>query len=78
MPEHRAFTIRAAKDGWEVLRNPDPDPDWSPFFGENEVVARIRFSDGALYESWGSGTDWRRLPKVHNIWRVWWAKLVKK
>ena len=78
VPEHRAFTLRAQGDGWEVMGLPHSDLYSSPLEGENKVIARIRFHDGALYESWGSSGNWTRLPKVYNIWRVWWAKLLKQ
>lgn len=29
---------------------------------------------GDLWESWGVKTNWVRLPRVHNMWRVWLAE----
>jgi hypothetical protein len=65
-------------DEWEVMGLPLSDLYSSPLEGQGRVVARIRFRDGALYESWGGTTNWTYLPKVHNIWRVWWEKLLKQ
>ena len=35
----------------------------NPLEPEDKVLARFRLGDGALYESWGSGTNWHRLPR---------------
>jgi len=78
VPEHRAFTLRAQGDGWELMGHSHSDLYTSPLEGENKVIARIRLRDGALYESWGTSTNWTRLPRVHNIWRVWWARLLEQ
>jgi hypothetical protein len=78
VPEERAFTLRPRDGGWDVMGLPHSDLYWSPLEGENRVIARIQFRDSALNESWGSSTNWTRLPKVYNIWRVWWAKLVSQ
>ena len=70
---------RAGRDGeLEVLGLPHSDLYRSPLEGEDKVIARLRFRDGALYESWGDTTNWTRLPRVYNIWRVWSAKLLKE
>jgi len=78
VPEHRAFTMRAQRDGWEIMGLPHSDAYSSPLEGADKVIARVRFHDGALYESWGSSTNWNRLPRVYNIWRVWWARLLNQ
>ena len=78
VPEHREFTLRPRDGGWEVLGLPHSDLYWSPLEGEDKVIARLRFRDGALYESWGSTTSWKRLPRAYNIWRIWVAKLLKE
>jgi hypothetical protein len=76
VPEYRKFKLRRTADGWDVMGLPHSDMYWSPLEGENRVVARLYFRDGALYESWG--TNWNRLPRVYNVWRIWAAKLLKK
>lgn len=78
VPERRAFKLRPRDGGWEVLGLPHSDLYWSPLEGEDRVIARLRLGDGALYESWGTSTNWTRLPRAYNIWRVWWAKLLKQ
>jgi len=78
VPEYCAFALRAQGDEWEIMGLPHSDLYSSPLEGENKVIARIRFHDGALYESWGSSGNWTRLPRVNNIWRVWCAKLLKQ
>ncbi len=78
VPEERAFTLRSRDGGWDIMGLPHSDLYWSPLEGENRVIGRIWFRDSALYESWGSSTNSTRLPKVYNIWRIWWAKLLKQ
>ena len=78
VPEYRKFTLRRTADGWDVLGLPHSDMYWSPLEGENKVIGHLRFRDGALYESWGSSTNWNRLPRAYNVWRIWAAKLLKK
>jgi hypothetical protein len=78
VPEERAFTLRPRDGGWDVMGVPHSDLYWSPSEGENRVIAHIRLRDNALYESWGSSDNWTRLPRVYNIWGVWWAKLLKQ
>jgi len=77
-PEHRDFTLRAKDGGWEVLGLPHSDLYWSPLEGEDKVIAHLRIRDGALFESWGSTTNWSRFPKAYNVWRIWAAKVVAK
>jgi len=57
---------------------PHSDMYWSPLEGEDRVIARLRIRDGALYESWGSSTNWTRRARVINPYRVWIAKLSDK
>ena len=76
--EHRAFAVRRRGDEWDVFRPPDSAMFRYPSEPEDKVLARIRLGDGALYESWGTGTNWQRLPRVYNIWRVWAAKLLQE
>jgi hypothetical protein len=78
VPERRKFTLRRTADGWDVLGLPHSDLYSSPLEGENKTIARIRLHDGALYESWGAGTNWARLPRAYNLWRIWAAKLLKE
>ena len=78
VPEHRAFALRPREDGWEVLGLPHSQMYRSPLEGEDKVIAHVRFRDGALYETWGSSTNWTRLPKAYNVWRIWAAKLLKE
>ena len=78
VPEQRAFTVRPREVGWDVLGLPHSDMYWSPLEGKDKVIARLLLRDGALYESWGSSTNWQRLPKAYNIWRIWAAKLLKE
>lgn len=74
MPEYRAYGLRRQADEWEVFALPQPSGFWSPR-KEGEVVARVRMRPGGgLCESWGSKTNWVRLPRVYNLWRVWWAE----
>jgi hypothetical protein len=70
VPEHRALKLRAREGGWEVLRLPNSDLYSFPMEREDKVAARVRFRDGTLYEAWGSSTNWTRLPRAYNIWRV--------
>jgi len=78
VPEYRKFTLRRTADGWDVMGLPHSDMYWSPLEGEDKVIGRLHLHDGALYESWGSSTNWTRLPRAYNVWRVWVAKLLKK
>ena len=78
VPEHRDFTLRRTSDGRDVMGSPHSDWYWSPLEGENKVVARLRYRDGALYESRGGTTNWNRLPRAHNVWSIWVAKLTKE
>lgn len=78
VPEHRSFTIRAHDGEWEVLGLPHSDAYWSPLEGEDRVIARLRFRDGALYESWGTSTNWTRHARVYNPYRIWIARLLDK
>ena len=78
VPEHHAFTVRAQGDGWEVIGPPPSELHSSPSEADNQVLARIRLQDGALYESWGGSTNWTRLPRVYNVWRVWWPRLLNQ
>ncbi len=78
VPEYRKFTLRRTADGWDVMGLPHSDRYWSPLEGENKVIGRLRFRNGALYESWGSSTNWTRLPRAYNVWRIWLAKLLNK
>ena len=78
VPEYRKFTLSRTADGWDVLGLPNSDMYWSPLEGENKVIGRLQFRVGALYESWGSSTNWTRLPRAFNVWRIWAAKLLKK
>jgi len=78
VPERRSFTIRRHDDEWEVMGLPHSDLYWSPLEGENKVIARLRFRDGALFESWGSSTNWTRHARVYNPYRIWIAKLLDK
>jgi hypothetical protein len=75
MPESRSFTIRRHDDEWEVMGLPHSDLYWSPLEGENKVIGRLRFHDGALFESWGNGTNWTRHARIYNPYRIWIAKL---
>ena len=78
VPEHRAFALRAGPDGWDVMGLPQSDRYWSPLEGKDKVMAHLWLRDGALYESWGSSTNGVRLPRVYNIWKVWFAKLLRQ
>jgi hypothetical protein len=78
VPEHRKFTLRRSADGWDVMGLPHSDMYWSPLEGEDKVIARLRYRDGALYESWGGSTNWNRLPRAYNVWRIWAAKLLRE
>lgn len=78
VPEQRKFTLRRNADGWDILGLPHSDMYWSPLEGEDKVIARLRYRDGALYESLGSSTNWTRLPRAYNVWRIWLAKLLKE
>jgi len=71
VPEYRKFALRHTADGWDVMGLPHSDVNWSPLEGENKVIGRLHFRDGALYESWGGCTNWTRLPRAHDVWRVW-------
>src|SRR5438105_1891600 len=72
------FTLRRTPDGWDVMGLPHSDMYWSPLEGENRVIGRLQFRDGALYESWGSSNNWIRRPRAYNAWQIWAAKLLKK
>jgi hypothetical protein len=78
VPEHRSVNLRAEAEGWAIIGLPHGGQYWSPTEGENEVLGHIRFREGSLWECWGNGTNWTRLPKVHNVLRVWWPKLLKE
>ena len=78
VPEHQKFTLRRSADGWDIMGLPHSDMYWSPLEGEDKVIGRIRYHGGALYESWGSSTNWSRLPRAYNVWRIWAAKLLKE
>jgi len=76
--EDRAFTIRRRANGWDLLIPPHSAMFSSPLDGQDKVIAHLSFRDGALYESWGSSTNWERLPKAYNIWRIWVPKLLRE
>lgn len=78
VPEHRSFNLRPQRDGWDIMSLPRSDRYWSSLEGENKVLGRVQFREGALWESWGSGTNWARLPRVHNVLRVWRPKLLRE
>lgn len=78
VPEYRAFRLRALSDGWDIMGVPHGGAYWSPSEGQTSVLGHIRFRDGALWESWGSSTNLMRLPRVRNILRVWWPKLLRE
>ena len=78
IPEHPAFTLRARDGGWDVLGLPHSDMYYSPLEGENKVIGHIRISEGVLYQSWDSSTNWQRHPRVYNVWRVWAAKFMDR
>jgi hypothetical protein len=78
VPEHRKFTVRRNSDGWDIMGLPHSDMYWSPLEGEDKVIGHLRFRGGALYESWGSSTNWMRLSRAYNVWGIWAAKLLKK
>ena len=78
VPERREFSVRPHGDEWEVLGLPHSAWSWSPLEGEDKVIARVRIRDGALYESWGSSTNWTRHARIHNPYRIWIAKLMEK
>jgi hypothetical protein len=48
VPEDRAFRLRPREHRWDVLGLPHSDMYWSPLEGEDRVIARLRFRDGAL------------------------------
>lgn len=77
VPEERAFSLRAHGTELEVLAVRPPDGAWASA-NEGQVLAKLRFQDGALYESWAGSTNWVRHERVHNPWRVWLAKLLDK
>jgi hypothetical protein len=78
VPERRSFNVRLHGEEWEVLGHPLSDTYGSALQGEGEVLARLRFREGALFEAWGSGTNWTRHARVYNPYRVWIAKWLNK
>lgn len=78
VPERRSFTVHWHNSEGDVMGLPHSDMYWSPLEGENKVIGRLRFHEGALFESWGSSTNWTRLPRVYNPYRIWIAKLLDK
>jgi hypothetical protein len=76
VPESLRFKIRAHDAQWDIMGLPHSDVYASPLDGENRVIGHLKVSNGSLYQSWGSSTNWARYPRVLNPYRVWYCKLV--
>src|SRR5690242_1373932 len=57
MPEHLCYNLRPHGDEWEAVEIRRPESAWSSLTKEGDVVARLRLSEGALYESWSGSTN---------------------
>ena len=78
MPEHRVFILRQHDDEWEALTETKPKgQELESFLPEGQVIARLRFREGALFESF-HGTNWTRHARIINPYGIWWAKLLHK
>jgi hypothetical protein len=77
VPEHRTFAARRNDTGWDLLELPAPG-GFASVIAEGSVVARVRLEGSALYESWGSQTNWTRHSRVYDVWRVWIPELLSR